>query len=176
LESRYEIPAGEPVQIKQRQYFRHFRRATHVGRHDHALEAPPLAILLHPFVVNPRCPDFHRSGAAENLALSSVTVAHHQGVAMSIAFAFGRLEVVLYLGLQCFGEHLPCSGSSDLVEVEQEFFAIALNLMYPLHRCLLPADAPTSVFRFDCSKGRYTMLFSKSPIHNFRSYLRKEDA
>jgi Flp pilus assembly protein TadD len=43
--------------------------------------------------------------------------------------------------------------------------------MYPFHRCLLSADASTSVFPFDCSKGRYTTLFRKSPIHNFRSYL-----
>ena len=34
--------------------------------------------------------------------------------------------------------------TGDLVEIEQEFFApaltVALNLMYPLHRCLLPTD------------------------------------
>jgi hypothetical protein len=41
---------------------------------------------------------------------------------MSIALTFGRSEVVFYLGLECSGQHLLCSGSGDLVEVEQEFF------------------------------------------------------
>jgi type II restriction/modification system DNA methylase subunit YeeA len=44
--------------------------------------------------------------------------------------------------------------------------------MYAPHRCLLPAGAPTPDLPIDYPEGRRTTLFKKSPIHNFRSYLK----
>ena len=72
-------------------------------------------------------------------------------------------------GFESFGEHPPGSGSGDLVEIEQESFVLAPDLMYPLHRCTPSRRRANVGSPFDCSKGRYTTLFRKSPIHNFRS-------
>src|SRR5918994_1509935 len=171
LQSRHEVPAGKPVQIEQRQHLRHLLRAAHVGWQDHALEPSSVAVFLHPLVVDPRSLDLHSPGSQENLTLSGVAVANHQGASLLIPLFSGRLDVAGHLGFKSFGEHPPGSGSGDLVEVERESFVLAPNLMYPFHRCLLPTDAPTSVFPFDCSKGRYTTLKGKSSIHNFRLYL-----
>jgi hypothetical protein len=46
FEGGHEVPAGEPVQIRQRQNLRHFRLATHVGWHDHALESFAVAVFV----------------------------------------------------------------------------------------------------------------------------------
>jgi hypothetical protein len=70
-----------------------------------------------------------------------MAVTHHQGAALRISLATGGTNVLLHLGLQSLGEHPPCSLTGDLVEVEQELFAGLLDLMYALHRCILPADA-----------------------------------
>jgi hypothetical protein len=62
-------------------------------------------------------------------------------------------------------------GSGDLVEIEQESFVLAPNLMYPLHRCTPSRRRANVGSPFDCSKGRYTTLKRKSSIRNFWIYL-----
>jgi len=74
-----------------------------------------------------------------------VAVPVDQGAPSPVALFFRRLDVRFDLGLQSLGEHPPRPLPGDLVEVEQKLFAVAFNLMHPLHRCLLPTDAPTSV-------------------------------
>ncbi len=88
-----------------------------------------VAVLVHPLVVDPRGLDLHRSGPAEDLALSGVAVAHHQGVPLLILLSSGRLDVVGHLGFEGLGEHPPRSGSDNLVEIEGEFFAELLAVM-----------------------------------------------
>jgi hypothetical protein len=63
------------------------------------------------------------------LPLSGLAVADHQSVTIIIALASGAFDVFLHFGLKRFGEHPSRSGSSDLVEVEQEFFTLGLVLM-----------------------------------------------
>jgi hypothetical protein len=164
------------VQIEQRQYLRHLRRAAHVGRQDNALESPRVALLIGSTVVHPRSLERDRSGSQEDLTLSSVAVANHQSASLLIPLFSGRLDVVSNLGFESFGEHPPGSGSGDLVEIEQESFVLAPNLMYPLHRCTPSCRRANVGSPFDCSKGRYTTLKRRSSIHNFRSYLQPIEA
>jgi len=90
---------------------------------------------------------------------------------MLVALAFGGFQVGIDLGLEGLGEHLLGTLAGDLVEVERELLPRGLILVYPVHRCILPADDGASALPFDCSKGRYTTSPGKSSIHNFRSYL-----
>lgn len=116
------------MQIQKRQNLAHLRRLPHVRRKDHAFEPPPLAFGVHPLVVDPRSPHRHRPGPKEDdLALVGVAVANHEGMAPLLAlFFFGRLDVRLDLGLQSFGEHPPRPLPCDLVEVEDELFAVSV--------------------------------------------------
>lgn len=82
-----------------------------------------VAVLVHPFVVDPGSLDRNRSGSQEDLALFCVAVAYDQGVALPVALTTGLLEVVSHLGLQSLGEHPPRPLTSNLVEVEQALFA-----------------------------------------------------
>src|SRR5215211_350462 len=89
-----------------------------------------------------------------------------------VALAPCGLDICLDLDLQSFGEHPPRALSGDLVEIEHELLAIPADLMYAPHRCTPSLRRRWRVgFPFDCSKGRYTTLKRKCPIHNFRSYL-----
>ena len=112
-----------------------------------------------------------RSGSQEDLTLSGVAVANHQGACLLIPLFSGCLDVVGHLGFESFGEHPPGSGSGDLVEIEQESFVLAPKLMYPLHRCTPSRRRANVGSPLDCSKGRYTTLKRKSRIHNFWLYL-----
>jgi len=53
LQDRDEVPAGEPVQIKQGQDLCDLQRAAHVGRQDHALEPSTVAGLVEASVIDP---------------------------------------------------------------------------------------------------------------------------
>jgi hypothetical protein len=129
FERRHEVPAAETVEVQERQDLRYLRRAAHVGREDHALESVAVTVLVHPAIVDSRGSDLHRSGPAEDLALSGVAVAHHQGVPMLILLSSGRLDVGFHLGFEGLGEHPPRSGSGDLVEIEGELFAELLAVV-----------------------------------------------
>jgi hypothetical protein len=98
----------------------------------------------------------------------------HQSASLLIPLFSGRLDVVSNLRFESFSEHPPGSGSGDLVEIEQESFVLDPNLMYPLDRCTPSRRRANVGSLFDCSKGRYTTLKRKSPIHNFRLYLGRE--
>jgi hypothetical protein len=63
-----------------------------------------------------------------------------------VALASGSLEVGLYLDLQSLSEHLPCYPASYPVEVERELLMPGLILVYPVHRCTLPAGVGASAF------------------------------
>lgn len=117
------------MQIQQGQDLRYLWRTAHVGRDDHALEPSSVSVLIYPAVVDPRSPHLHGSGSQQNLPLPGIAVARHQGAAAFVALASGCIEVFLYLGLQCLGEHPPRSGSGKLIEVEQTLLAGSLILM-----------------------------------------------
>ena len=171
LQGREEISAGETVEVQQRQDLGDLRRAAHVGREDHALEPAPLTVVVHPTIIDSRSPNLHSPGSQQDLTFSGSPIADDQGMTVFITLVPGCLDVGLDLCFQCLGEHSPRSGASDLVEIEHALLAIPADLMYAPHRCT-PSRLRWRVgFPFDCSKGRYTTLKRKSPIHNFRSYL-----
>jgi hypothetical protein len=93
----------------------------------------------------------------------------HQSASLLIPLFSGRLDVVSNLRFESFSEHPPGSGSGDLVEIEQESFVLDPNLMYPLDRCTPSRRRANVGSLFDCSKGRYTTLKRKSPIHNYEN-------
>src|SRR5215208_63369 len=160
------------MQVKHRQDLRDLRRAAHVRGQDRASKPPSLAGgLVHPFVVDPRGLHLDRASPAHDLATLGITVADGQSPPFFVAIGFGHFEVGLYLGLESGSEHLFGSLAGDLVEVEHDLPTSSFVVVYPVHRCTLPADAGTSALPFDCSKGRYTTSLTKSSIHNFRSYL-----
>ncbi len=121
------------MQVKQGQNLRDLRRAAHVRWQYHALEAPSLAVLVHPLVVDPRGTDIHCPSSQEDLTFGGAPIANDQGVTIFLALVFGRFDVGIDLRLQCLGEHLPRSLAGDLVEIEREHFACVLVLVYPAH-------------------------------------------
>ena len=78
-------------------------------------------MLVDSAVVDPGSLDLHGSGPTEDLTLLSVPIANDQGIAIFVALVFSRFDVGIDLCLQRVGQHPPCSGTGDLVEVE--FFA-----------------------------------------------------
>jgi hypothetical protein len=101
--------------------------------------------LVHPPVVDPGSFDPHTARSQEDLPLSGIAVSYHQGASILVALFFGRLKVGFHFSLQSLGEHPPGSGSGDLVEVEHEFFACLLVLVYPVHIAVYPSRRRCSV-------------------------------
>jgi len=154
FQSRDKVSTGEPVQVEQGQHFGYLRRAAHIRRQDHALEPPALSILVHPLVVDPRSPNLHRSRSQEDLAGTGAPIANDQGVASLVALIVGRIEIGFYLRLQGLGQHLPRSGSGDLIEVEHELFTLCLVLMYSEHSAVYPSRRRWRVGCFDYLLGK----------------------
>lgn len=79
-----------------------------------------------------------------------MAVAHHQGAPLLILLSSGRLDVVPYLGFEGLGEHPPRASAGDLVEIEGEFFAALLVLMYfTLQKIIRGKISPDSVIHSD---------------------------
>ena len=66
---------------------------------------------------------------------------------------FSRFDVGIDLRLQRVGEHPPCSGTGDLVEVEGEFFAGLAIVVYAEHRCSFPPTLQRRLFRLSSGEG-----------------------
>ncbi len=127
-----------------------------VGWQDHALEPPSLPIPVHPLVVDPRSPNLHRSRSQEDFTFPGAPVANDQGVAVLVALILGRIQIGFDLRLhQGLGQHLPRSGSGDLVEIEHELpFTLCLVLMYSEHSGVsFPPTRQRRIFRLPSREG-----------------------
>src|SRR3712207_2138851 len=96
-------------------------------------------MLVDPAVVDPRGTDLHGPSPTEDLALPSAPIANDQGVASRVALIAGRFDVGIDLRLHCLGEHPPRSLTGDLVQIEGEFFAGFVILVYPEHSAVSPS-------------------------------------
>jgi hypothetical protein len=105
-----------------------------------------------------------------------VAVSHHQGSSPLVALFPGRLDVGFDIGLQSLGEHPPGPDSGDLVEVEQELFAALLILMYPVHRCILPADVTNVGFPIRLLEGKVHHVPQEIPNPQLRESERRRPA
>ena len=112
-----EVPAGQSVQVQQRQHLGHLRGLAAPRRQDRRAEPGPLAgVGVGAAVVDPRRDHLDRPGAGEHLAWLVGAVAHDQPPAVLVALAGELGDVGLDLGLQGFGEHPAGTLTHDLVD------------------------------------------------------------
>ena len=110
-------------------------------------------MLVDPVVVDPGSLEFHGSGPTEDLTLLGVPIANDQGMAIFVALIFSRFDVGIDFCLQRVGQHPPCSGTGDLVEVESEFFAGLAIVVYAEHWCSFPPTLQRRLFRLPSGEG-----------------------
>lgn len=82
-------------------------------------------------VVDPRDRHFDRAGTGEHLAGPVATVAHHQAAAALIALVSEAGDVVIHLGLQRLGQHLPCTLADQLLNHRRIRLAVIITRIIP---------------------------------------------